>query len=162
MPFTVISQFTNKSCTSFSLIWDEQINTCFPIWEPVFACMSSLLSQNIVPGTTLQLLSVANSFRLCRMSWLPCALCRMSWLPCALCSMSWLPCALCRMSWLPCALCRMSWLPCTLCRMSWLPCALCSITAFLIVLVEFLWSSLSVELITLHWLNLKEFLSTYL
>jgi hypothetical protein len=33
------------SAYEFSLIWDAQINTCFSIYEPIFAYMSSFLLQ---------------------------------------------------------------------------------------------------------------------
>jgi hypothetical protein len=42
-----------QSVYDFSLIRDAQINTCFSIYEPIFACTSSFLSQMIVvPGAS--------------------------------------------------------------------------------------------------------------
>jgi hypothetical protein len=34
-----------QSVYEFSVIWEAQINTCFSIYEPIFAKMSSFLSQ---------------------------------------------------------------------------------------------------------------------
>jgi hypothetical protein len=44
IPYSNFSVY-EQSVYEFSLVRDAQINTCFPIYEPVFACTSSFLSQ---------------------------------------------------------------------------------------------------------------------